>query len=357
MRKTVLSVICLCLAILTLVGCTPASSIIKDTTAENTGIFAAPGEDYLTEPKDYVIKSKNNYAFYLVEYLYFFGNVLKSFGEDELKEYGFDKDTPLKEQTVRGYDGVTWFEFIDSITMDELKRILIACEYAYAEKPSYLTAAKSYIELVKNDIKHASGNDPDGYIRERFGEGISYQNYLNAVQMEYIYELYLTDIYKANMDALTDAEVADHAKDIENKDETPIRRIVYLYAESRGQAEDFTAELGDTVNFESISALADEYELTAIEEYLMKDSAVAKEIVEWSFDASRTVGERATVKVEKEDRYEYSAVFYLGEGEATYLFKSRLELANERSESYIKGKVESYTDFTLDVTVLDDVNI
>ena len=357
MSKTVLSVICLCLALLTLVGCTPASSIIKDTTAENTGIFADPGEDYLTEPKDYVIKSKNNYAFYLGEYLYFFGKTLNSFGEDELKKYGFDKEIPLKEQTVKGHDDVTWFELIDSMTVDELKKMLIACEYAYAEKPFYLTEAKSYIELVKNDIKYASSNDPDGYIRERFGEGISYQNYLNAVQMEYIYELYLADIYKSNMDALTDAEVADRAKDTEDKDETPVRRIVYLYTESRGQAEDFIAELGETVTVESVSALADEYELTAIEEYLMKDSAVASEIVEWSFDASRTIGESAVVKVEKEDRYEDSAVFYLGEGEATYLFEARLELANEKTESYMSSAVESYSDFTLDATVLDDVNI
>lgn len=356
MSKTFLSVICLCLALFTLVGCTPASSIIKDTTAEDTGIFADPGEDYLTEPKDYVIKSKN-YAFYLGEYLYFFGNTLKSFGEDELNKYGFDKETPLKEQTVKGHDGVTWFELINSMTLDELKRILIANEYAAAEKPSYLTAAKSYIELVKKDIKYASNNDPDGYIKERFGEDISYQNYLNAVQMEYIYGLYLTDIYKANMDALTDVEVADRAKDIEDKDETPIRNIVYLYTESRGQAEDFIAELGETVTVESVSVLADEYELTAIEEYLTRDSTVAKEVVEWSFDASRTVGDSAVVKVEKEDRYEYSAVFYLGEGEATYLFKARLELANERTESYISSAVESYSDFTLDATMLDDINI
>ncbi len=356
MKKTLISVICLCLALITLVGCTPASSIIKDTTAKDTGIFADPGEDYLTEPKDYVIKSKN-YAFYLGEYLFFFGNILNSFGVEALKEYGYDENVPLKEQTVKGHDDVTWFEFIDSITLDKLKRILIACEYAAAEKPSYITEAKSYIENVKTDIKYASDNDPEGYIRETFGNGISYQNYLNAIQMEYIYELYSTDLYKANMEALTDIEVNEHADGSDEKDTTPVRSIISLYAESRGNAEDFVAELGNTVTKESVLSLADVYELTAIEDYIMKDSTIEPEIVEWSFGGERTVGESAVIKLEKEDRFEYCAVFYFGEGEATYLFKARLELAREKTESNISESVESYSDFKFDEKILDGINI
>ncbi len=356
MSKTMLSAICLCLAILTLVGCTPASSIIKDTTAEDTGIFASPGEDYLTEPKDYVIKSKN-YAFYLGEYLYFFGNILRSFGEEALREYGYDEDLPLKEQTIKGHDDITWFEFIDSMTQDKLKRILVACEYAAAEKTSYITEAKSYIEGVKNDIKYASDNDPEGYIKENYGNGISYQSYLNALQMEYIYELYYTDIYKAKMEALTDDEVSERAKYTEDKDMTPVRSVVYIYAESRENAKEFIAELGGTVTKENIKALADVHELAATEDYLMKDSSVAPEIVEWSFGGERAEGDIEVIKIEKEDRYEYCAVFYFGEGEATYLFKARLELAGERTESYISDSVESYADFKLDEKILDGINI
>ncbi len=356
MKKTLAAGLSLCLAILMLVSCTPASSIVKETTAAETGIFANPGDGYLTEPKDYVIKSKN-YVFYLGEYLYFFGNIMNSFGEEALKEYGYDKGVPLKEQTVKGHDDITWFEFIDAMTQDKLKRILIACEYAAAEKPSYLTEAKSYIEEVKNDIKYASDKDPEGYIKEKFGEGISYQSYLNAVQTEYIYKLYSTDLYKANMAALTDAEVAERANSAAVKDTTPIRRIVYLYGESRGNAESFIAELGESFTEECVMALADEYGLYAMDDYLMRDSSIAPEILSWSFDSERRAGDSSVIKIEQENSYEYCAVFYFGEGEATYLFSARLELAGERTDSYLSESVGEYSEFKIDEKILEGINI
>lgn len=354
MKKICISVICLCLVFLTFVGCTPASSIVKDTTAEETGIFANPGDDFTNEPKDYVIKSKN-YAFYLGEYLYFFGNTINSFGEAALKEYGYTEGVSLKEQTVKGHD-MTWFEFIDAITVEKLKKILVACEYAAAQKTSYITEAKSYIETVKAEIKYVSDNDPEGYVKENFGEGISYQSYLNALQTEYIYDLYYEDIYKANMEALTDEEVANAAKDTEEKDTTPIRNIIYFVAKSRGNAEDFIAELDGTVTKESVKELADVYGVDTVEDYLMKGSLAATEISEWTFGAERTVGESAVVKVEKEDHYEYCAVFYFGEGEATYLFEARLELAGNKTSADIDAAVGAYSDFKLDEKILDGIN-
>ena len=164
MKKFFIAAVCLLLAVMTLAGCTPASSIIKETTAPETGIFAKPGENFLNEPKDYVIKSEN-YAFYVGEYMYFFITTLSSFSKDDLEVFGYKEGVPLKEQKVKGHD-VTWFEFIDAITVEKLQKILVACEYAYKEKTSYITDAKAYIELVKRNIKEASDNDPDGYVKE-----------------------------------------------------------------------------------------------------------------------------------------------------------------------------------------------
>ena len=353
MKKSLVAAICLCLSFLTLVGCTPASSIIKDTTAENTGIFAAPGEDYTNEPKDYVIKSKK-FAFYLGEYLYFFGDIINSFGSEALEEFGYTEGVSLKEQTVKGHD-MTWFEFIDAITMEKLRKILVACEYAAAEKTSYITEAKSYIEIVKNEIKHSSDGNPDAYIKENFGNGVSYQSYLNALQMEYIYDLYYADLYRANMDILTDAEVSERAGTPEGKDVTPIRNIVYIIAESRSKAEEFIAELGNTVTKEAVNGLADVYGLDTVEDYIFKGSEAVKEIAEWTCGAGN-VGESSVVKLERDDYYEYCAVFYFGEGEATYLFEARLDLAGEKTASDIENSVSAYSDFTVDETILEGIN-
>jgi hypothetical protein len=355
MKKIFVAATCFCLAFLTLIGCTPASSIVKETTAEDTSIFANPGDGYLTEPKDYVIKSEN-YVFYVGEYLYFFGTTLSSFGEDQLREYGYKEGVSLKEQTVNGYD-MTWFELIDATTLETMKKILFACEYAAKEKNSYLSEAKSYIELVKQEIKYASDGDPEGYIKEKYGLDIPYQSYLNAVQMQYVYMLYYNDLYNATMGALTEAEIKERAGDPEGKDTTPIRNVIYFMAENRSSAEAFISELGDNVTKESVKALAEDNDLYTVEDYLTRKSEVAPEIIEWSFDESRVVGESAVLKIELEDSYEYDLIFYFGEGEATYLFNARTELSAEKTDKQIEDTVSGYSRFKIDRKMTDAINI
>jgi len=357
MKKIIISVITVILAVTLLAGCTPASELIPPTTAKPNGILLPDGGGNGADFSGSVVSSES-FAIYAGEYNYFFLQMLYGVADSLENEYGVDLDKSLKEQYIENSD-TTWFDFVRDKTLDYMKTLLYVYETAVAADKNYKKSADEYLDnTVIPALKQMSGNDPSAYLNEIYGGTVSYSNYLNAAYLEYIYGLYLENTIAAKADSLTLDEVSAYADTMTgDKDPTPTRKAAYIRVpDGKNKAtelvESFAA--GSEKTPEAIRKLAYDNGYSNYTDLFVPDDEAMPDIADWLFAPERALLDGGAVSVKGDSYY---AVFYLGDGEAAYLFKARYELADNSVSENIKNGVKNYQRFKEDADKLDSVNV
>jgi len=353
MNKKIISGVAAILALFALVSCTPAADIIPTGTDDPTGIIIPDSGNIDTEFKNYVICSQN-FVFYSGEYNYFFIKIVSEATKDG-SDYDIDLNKSLKEQYA-GSSDKTWFEVFRDLTVDYMKELLYVYEAAMKADEKYSKAADDYIyEYVVPKLKEESGGDPVEYVFKRFDGAVQYQNYLNALAVEYIYELYTeTEVDKIKTELSAEA-VKEYADSLEGeKDTEKVRNIISVnVSKGKNAAEELRDSFvsGGNMTADALSKLAEGKGYTYYYETLLPDGEGA--IYDWTFSKERAAGDVGVTEISGEGYY---VIFYIGEGEEVYLLKARLALARESFDAKTKSAIGAYGHFKTDENKLNDIN-
>ena len=357
MKKFFVSLIAICLSAAFLTGCTPASDIIPATTTEKTGILLPEIDGEASSFGDYAVCSES-FSFYMGEYYYFFLTILKSTADELENSYGVDLGKSLKEQYVGNSTEKTWFDVIRDETLDYMKTLLFVYEKAIASNGNYKKIAEEYLNgVVIPRLRQESGGKPSEYINELYGGTVVYQNYLNAMYIEYIYSCYLENAVTGKIDSLTPEEVSAHADTLGgNKNETPVRKAICVRVpEGKNKANTFIEgfNAGGEKTADALKSLSNSANYEYFTDSFTQGEANKNEISQWLYDSGRSVGDIGAVEIKNDAYY---AVFYIEDGEAEYLYEARLDLALTRATEEIKSGAASYSGFKADMEKLNSVN-
>jgi len=354
MKKFFIVFISLLLTAVFLTGCTPASEIMVETTTKKPGITIDPiTENTDTSFKDYVICS-DSLAIYSGEYNYFFIKLCSSVLDND--EYGIDSDKSLKEQYVAGSQ-TTWFDVVKNMTLDYMKELLYVYELALKSDGGFVSSGERYIQdYFIPELDRVSDGDPSEYVSEQFNGIVSYQNYLNAVRVEYIYDIYVNDAAAKKCDKLTVEEIEEYAdaSGIE-KDGTLTRKAVCVGINGgKTAAEEFKESFisGGELTGAALKAFADKNGNVWFEDVFTNNQDNYKKISEWLFRSADSFGALGAVE---ESDYGYFLVMYESNGEATYLHEARQALASKKVLEDIADGIRSYK-FNISEEKLNAVN-
>jgi len=337
-----------------LAGCTPASEIMVETTTEKSGIIINPNTGNTeTSFKDYVVCS-DNFAFYAGEYNYFFMQLCSNALEDE--EYDIDPNKSLKEQYVADSDK-TWFEVIRDLTLDYMKELLYVYELCLSSDSGHISEGDKYLyDYFIPGLNQISGGDPVEYVNEQFGGMVSYQNYLNAIRIEYICDIYISDAIVEKQDELTTSELEKYADsvDLERNDALTKRAICVSISGGKTKAEEFKDSfiLSGDISAAGLKAFADKNGNTWFEDVFTNEGENEGAISEWLFNMATDVGSFDTVEVKDSGYY---LVFFERTGETVYLYRARQLLAEKTVDEEIKAKTAEYK-FNISEEKLNAVN-
>ncbi len=354
MKKFFIVFISVLLTAVFVTGCTPASEIMVETTTKKPGITIDPiTENTDTSFKDYVICS-DSLAIYSGEYNYFFIKMCSVVIDND--EYDIDSEKSLKEQYVAGSQ-TTWFDVVKKMTLDYMKQLLYVYELALKSDEGFIKSGESYLyDYFIPELQDISDGDPSEYVNDQFGGMVSYQNYLNAVRIEYIYDIYVSDVNIEKSEALTTAEVEAYADSLEiEKDGTLTRKAIYVSVSGgKNAAEEFKESFvsGGELTGDALKALADNTGKIWFEDVFTGKEDSYKEISEWLFRVENSVGAFDTV----EDKdYGYFLVMYESNGEAVYLYEARQALAAKKVLDDIADGAGAYK-FNISEEKLNAVN-
>ena len=347
--KRILSVLLLCaMTVLSFASCTPAADIVEQTTEKPSGIIGITPEVGTQEFKDYVMHSEN-YALYLGEYYYFFSSYLTEFITQytvaERLEMGFDDNLSLKEQSVK--DGsVTWYDFFAEMTVNYMTEILTACEEASDISDLYAKAASEYANTVKQYLTQEAkenGYSFVEYIGALYGGNVQAQNYLNAIQMEYMYSLYVQDMYIEFYDTMTDEEIEAYVAQMKEEDKNSAlsRNVAYiLIDDGRDNAEKLHGEfVAGEKTLDAFRVLANDYECDVLEN-CAQSSVIEEDLKKWLFADGRAIGDCAVIDAENGGLY---VVMYCADGKPMYYLDARNALAQADLEAWQESLKAKHT--------------
>jgi len=200
------------------------------------------------------------------------------------------------------------------------------------------------------------GADPVEYVNEQFGGMVSYQNYLNAIRIEYICDIYISDAIVEKQDELTTSELEKYADsvDLERNDALTKRAICVSISGGKTKAEEFKDSfiLSGDISAAGLKAFADKNGNTWFEDVFTNEGENEGAISEWLFNMATDVGSFDTVEVKDSGYY---LVFFERTGETVYLYRARQLLAEKTVDEEIKAKTAEYK-FNISEEKLNAVN-
>ncbi len=348
-KKLIIAIISCVLAAVLLVGCTPAGSFVpEETTKPIIGPTIPNAGDGITI-ESFVVRSPN-YYFDDGEYYYFFATFLQQFvsslTDEQLEKINLKINTEAGEslRDKSHPDGGTWFEYFRDITLEYMTDILLVCESAIASDPYITNDAQLYFDqqIKKPMAEQAKLDDSIGTFENLilllYGGAVSATEYSNAIQKQYIYNVYYGEKFEELEKLITDADAELFAASEDfsgEKDEALSRNIAYIEVELGDAAQN--KELANSLieKYNAGEKTADALKKIAEDEKLVfgklenitKDSGSVA--AKWLFDESRKLGDGGIISLGDSSPL-YVALVYYADGKPTYLLDAREQLADKR---------------------------
>ncbi len=372
MKKPIIAIISALLAAILLVGCTPAGGFVpKDTTKPILGPSIPTGDGTVTI-NDYVVRS-TNYYFGEGEYYYFFADLFQQFTASLTEEQLSSVDLKLEPgESLRDKmhpNGGSWFEYFRDISLEYMTDILSVCEAAISADP-YITneAQLHFNEQYKKPMTEQAKQDEsvgsfENLILSLYGGAVSANEYSNAIQKEYIYEVYCNETRESLKRSLTDidAELFAESEAFKGeKDESLSRNVAYIEVELRDAeynksvSEQLIAQYNaGEKTAAALEAIADSEKLYfGKQENITKGSSSVA--AEWLFVEARKLGDGGVIRL-GENSPIYAAVVYYGDGKPTYLLDALDQLAQKQVDEQI-DRLVSGAEIAVDQEKLNTIN-
>ncbi len=361
MKKISIIIISAILVMVMLVGCTPAGNYVPEETEKPIVGPSIPGGDEGVTITSFVVRS-TNYYFDSGEYYYFYANFLQqlvsSLTDEQLEKLDLKLDAEAGESlhNKKHPDGGSWYDYFRDITLDYMTDILLVCETAIADDPYITNDAQLYFDeqIKKPMTEQAKADDSIGsfenLILALYGGAVSATAYSNAIQKQYIYDVYYSEKYTELEGKLTDAEAEQFAASEEfngEKDESLSRNIAYIEIELGDAAYNKSVADALLAQYNAGEKTATALELIAeneklvfgkIENLTKSSDSVAND---WLFDEARKLGDGGVIKL-SDDSPVYAMLIYFADGKSTYLLDARDQLAQKQLEEWVDSLTSSF---------------
>ncbi|MCH5343921.1 MAG: hypothetical protein J1E64_07770 [Acetatifactor sp.] len=262
-----------------------------------------------------------------VEYDYNFNYTLSSYvnSDEGMFSYYFGLDTSKDLSSQMYTDTLTWKDFFDEMTVENIKHNKALLREIEAEGFTYDTSEEfaAYEENIRADAKTA-GVSVKEYVAQLYGEYATLSRISGYVKQNMLLNAYYDKVAEEN--APSDEEIEAYYQ--ENKDDYDVvdyRLLTFdaeLPTEPTELADPVTGEAaGTTADYqpsdaeidkamEDAKALADAAEATVGTEGTLNEGAsmlyTATALSDWLFDETRTAGDTAVI--EDADNYRYYVV-------------------------------------------------
>lgn len=316
--------------------------------------------------QDFSLTNAELSYYYWSEYYY-----LLSYYGDYLSYYtGLDTSVALDEQSYS--DSMTWDDYFTqaalSAAQETMAFVFAAEEEGYTLSADYQESLDTTLEnfetyAVEYGFTDADGNaDVQAYLEDSYGEGSSYDTFVEYLTYSYICASYSSDLY--NNQTYTEEEVSayydTYADEYEAAGVDKTTRLVNVRhiliecdmddeeaaAEALAQAEEILATWQEEDGTEEgFAALAEEYSADTGSNTnggLYEDVYPGEMVTnfnDWCFDADREAGDTGIV----ESDYGYHIMYLSGFGDEYWYLSALADLCYENYSNAYYSIVGSYT--------------
>jgi hypothetical protein len=375
MKKIITSAILFLLTAGLLIGCSPASSFIEDTTEKPSGIVAPPDSNDGPEFNDFALHS-DSFFFSKGEYFYFFSyflaEYLASHTEAELAASNLDikSGKSLHEQYYVDNDEkkISWYDVFRDVSVRYMEKILLVCEVAQAEESRHIYEAEQYRNDMTAYIKSlakAEGMSIDQYVAKQYNGNVGLAELQSIWQKEYIYNAYTDAKLKAINAAITaeEAEIyfeslveqaGDDLSALPEKNTDPSRNIICItFGADKASADSMLAEfLAGEHTAEALQILADAGDCTVEKIKSCTEAGVDNVIGGWLFADERELNDAGILTL---TNLGYCLFFWESEGEAQYIVTARKGLADKQLNDWM-AEIKEVLSIVIDENVLNSLN-